>query len=385
MKSITSAPLSPGIRVVVRADFNMPVDDSGKVRDTYRLDSTKATLDFLIKAGAIITIISHIESDQNTLLPVVPYLTDMFPGSTVSFCADYGAEYSSASVGAKPGDMILCENLRLHEGEKANDGAFAQSLTVFGDIYCNEAFSVSHRRHASVDALPRLYSDKAYAGIQFFKEIEALSKAAHAPAKPFVFILGGAKFDTKIPLLDKFSTRADTVMIGGALAHTVYKERGYEMGISLCADGFYDTKKYFERGNALIPETVVIQSSDKTSVRTDKPDSLVAGERIVDAAPDAMDALIPKLAGAQTIIWNGPLGSYEEGFVGGTVHLAELIHRHAPAGATTIIGGGDTVAAVKGVAPVDSFTLVSTGGGAMLDYLVNETLPGIEALDQANA
>lgn len=385
MKSISSASLSSGTRVIVRADFNMPVDESGKIRDTYRLDSTKATLEFLVKAGAIVTIISHIESEQDTLLPVVPYLKEMFPQSAISFCADYGAEYVAASATSKPGDIILCENLRLHEGEKANDAVFAQSLTAFGDVYCNEAFSVSHRKHASVDALPKLYPGKAFAGMQFFKEIEALSKAAHAPAKPFVFILGGAKFDTKIPLLDKFSSRADTVMIAGALAHTVFKEKGYEMGISLCADGSYDTKKYFERGNALVPEEVVIQSADKTSVRTGKPDSLAAGERIVDATPDSMDVLIPKLSEAQTIIWNGPLGSYEEGFVGGTVHLAELIHRHAPASATTIIGGGDTVAVVQGIAPAGSFTLVSTGGGAMLDYLVNETLPGIEALDQANA
>lgn len=305
MRSITEAQDLNGKRVLVRVDWNVVKD--GKVMDMFRIEKSLPTIAFLQKSGAQVILATHLEEgDVEVLKPFVPQGAELLP------------------------------NLRENAGEEANSLEFARELASGADIYVNEAFSVSHREHASIVGVPKLIP--SYVGIRFLEEVENLSKA-FSPAHPFLILLGGAKIEIKLPLVEKFSTIADEIFIGGAMAKTAF-----DMGLG------ENQKIFFPTGDL----------------------------SALDANDETLDILKNKINEAKFIIWNGPLGKYEDGYTKYTYELAEAL---AESSAEVVVGGGDTLATIKSLNLEDKFSFVSTAGGAMLDFLATGTLPGIEALN----
>lgn len=360
-----------GKYVLLRLDLNTPIAD-GKVSDPYRIDQVIPTIDMLRLKKARIIILAHTEAKDNTsLLPMHDYLNgfvktefakNLFSPATIKLVADM-----------EDGDVLMLENLRLNEGEKANDPEFAKKLAAYGDLYVNDAFSVSHRRHASLVGVPTLLP--SYVGPQFMKEVENLSKA-FTPTHPFVFILGGAKFDTKLPLIEKYLAKADYVVVVGALANNVFKTRGFETGTSLVSEGEFGIEAMLRNPKFVAPTDVTIKKQNG-SLSLKSADAVEIDEYIGDVGPETISKIESLVKNASLIVWNGPLGNYEEGFFDKTEQLAQII---ADSKATTIVGGGDTLASIEKLGLMDKFTFVSTAGGAMLDFLVNETLPAIEVI-----
>ena len=366
LPTITEIENLKGKRVLLRLDLNVPIEN-GVIRDDFRIKKSQKTLDFLKKEGAIVIIISHIESgENNTLLPVAKYLdvpfvdihTNSFPLKTLSSMGD--------------GDVVLLENLRKDPGEKENSEFFAKKLASMADVFVNEAFSVSHRKHASVVGVPKILP--TYFGFLFLEEVENLSKA-FSPKHPFVFILGGAKFETKIPLVKKFLNIADKIFIGGALANSFFKEEGLEIGHSLSDNVNLDLKELLKNKKIIIPKDVVVGAGGHKCIK--KIENIDKEDMIGDAGPEFIDEIDKEILSAKFILWNGPLGIFEGGFEEATKGLAKMI---ALSNATSIVGGGDTLASIKDLNIQDRFSFVSTGGGAMLDFLANGSLPGIDVV-----
>jgi len=357
-----------GKRVLVRLDLNVPVV-GGEVRDPFRINQSLPTISVLREAGARVIILSHIENaDTSSLAGVAKFISEYYP---VQLVEDINA-LRTASHNMKDGDILMLENLRLFDGEKANSSVFATELASVADAYVNDAFSVCHREHASIMLLPKLLP--AYAGALLCEEIEKLS-SAFKPPHPFVFVLGGAKFDTKLPLMLKFLDIADTVFVGGALANDLLKEKGYEVGVSLVSKSRVNLSPILSSMKVLIPSDVVATNAYGNDIR--RVESVDAGDKIVDIGPETVAEFANAITGAKFILWNGPMGDYEHGFSSGTEGIAKAI---IESGAHSVMGGADSVAVVRNADLLDRFTFVSTGGGAMLDFLANGTLPGIEAL-----
>jgi phosphoglycerate kinase len=390
MKTLSQIPFLKDVKVLVRLDLNVPIAH-GAITDNYRIRKAMPTIDFLTAKGARVILISHIENsdkgqsenEKATLLPVANYLSKKYP---LTFVKNFRNAFTESEKIAG-GTCILLENLRIHKGEVANDPTFAKQLASLAEVYINEAFSVSHRTHASVVGVPKFLP--SYAGLQFEKEIEHLNSVLN-PTHPFIFILGGAKFETKLPLVEKFMEKADKVFIGGALANDFFKEKGLEIGNSVVSKGNLGISK-FMNSKLLLPLDVTVETALGHVVK--KPEELQKYEVIGDAGPATVEMLAREMKGAKLIVWNGPLGIYEKGFTEPTEKLAQAIAEigGAHSGAIdsspsttntrTILGGGDTLAAIAKLSLEDKYTFVSTGGGAMLDYLANETLPGLTALD----
>ena len=360
-----------GVKVLLRLDLNVPIID-GKVADPYRLERSIQTIDFLREKEAHIIIIAHCEGkESSTLLPMWHYLNGLVP---VEFSPTYFTPESIDKVlKLENKGVILFENLRINPGEKENDEDFAKKLSQMADIYVNDAFSVCHRNHASIVGVPKFLP--SYGGLLLRQEIEHLSKVFH-PIHPFTFILGGAKFDTKMPLIKKYLETADTVFVGGALANDIYKEKGFEIGKSLITEGDFGIKEMLNNPKLIVPLDVTV-TNDSGAVSFKKQNEIGIDETVVDAGPETITQLKNILSETKTVVWNGPLGNYEKGFSDKTEQLAELI---VESEVESIVGGGDTLASIKKLGLEEKFTFISTGGGAMLDFLVNETLPGIEAL-----
>jgi len=365
-----------GKKVLLRLDLNVPILD-GEVTDTYRMERVIETIDFLRNKESQIIIIAHCEGKESTTLkPMWSYLNGYFP---VDFSENFFTpEAVDKLLKLENRDVLLFENLRINSGEKENDLEFAKKLSQMADIYVNDAFSVSHRKHASIVGVPQFIPH--YGGLLMFQEIEHLSKVFH-PEHPFVFILGGAKFDTKLPLIKKYLISADTVFVGGALANNIFKEKGFEVGTSLISEGDFGIKEMIQNPKFVTFNDVTVTKSDG-KVEFKNPDEVSKDECIVDAGPKTIDQFKKLLEDAKTIVWNGPLGNFEKGFGDKTEQLAEAIANATSQGAQSIVGGGDTLASINKLGLNDKFSFISTGGGAMLDYLVNETLPGIEALEK---
>ena len=342
MKPITEAKDLKGKRVLVRVDWSVPVN-AGEVTNDYQIVKSFPTIEYLQKEGAKIILISHVEKDDDSLEPIYKYVKKLLPKLTF----------------VTPSDLVLLENLRQNKGEKENSLQFAKELANLGDVFVNDAFPVSHRKHASIVSIPKFIP--SFAGLQLNLEIEALSKAFY-PKRPFLFILGGAKFDTKLPLLKKFIHIADTIFVGGALAHNFFVVLGRDIGDSLVSGGDFGLRELLNTGKIILPE-----------------DTIVEDKKIMDAGPVTIENLKTKIASSNLVLWNGPLGTYERGYKVATLELARII---AESGKESIIGGGDTLSAVNELNLFDKFSFVSTGGGAMLDFLATGTLPGIEALKQ---
>lgn len=360
-----------GKKVLLRLDLNVPIVGD-EVRDDFRIRRSIPTLEMLRAAGAKTIIISHLESELTASLGRIASYINM----SVTIKAFIAKLEDAPSVVSTmvDGDVVMLENLRLNPGEKENDPVFAGRLAQLADIYANDAFAVSHREHASIISVPRLMD--SYAGPLLAEEIEELSKAFN-PAKPFVFILGGAKFDTKLPLIEKFLKIADYVFVGGALANDVFKEKGYEVGVSLVSKKPVSLKHIESDPKLVLPSDVVAVSALEKGVKS--PDSLSRGDSILDAGPRTISELSDIMSGAASVLWNGPLGDYEKGYWEGSKGLAEAV---IESGARSVVGGGDTIAVIAKYGLLDKFSFVSTGGGAMLEFLAKGTLPGIDALAQ---
>jgi phosphoglycerate kinase len=374
-----------GVRVLVRVDFNVPVYN-GKILDDLRIRKTLRTIAYLRSKGAKIILISHIESKDGTgLLPVAEYINEKYHEvcGQVFFISDFLNDTARNFCNAmKEGDVVLFENLRVSSGEKENSAEFSKYLAHFGDLYVNEAFAVSHRVHASVVGVPALFKGARYAGIQLVSELENL-KIAFNPPHPFLFILGGAKFESKLPLIQKFSKNADAVYLGGALLNDVLRVKGLPVGKSLVYTGEVDLREVVQNPKLVIPDDVVVEESSG-SKKTVKITDVSEGDAIMDVGPSLVDKLKHDLKTAQFVLWNGPMGNYEKGYKEQTLSMAEAVFS---ARVSTALGGGDTTAAIAELgydseegSERHSKIFISTGGGAMLEYLENETLPGVEAL-----
>lgn len=361
-ETLDKASFPRGARALVVVDFNVPIV-GGMVADAYRIVRARRTLDFLRECGVQTLLVSHRSEVLETLRPVFKYLRKELP----LVFAETLAETRMLLAEAPDGSFVLLENIRRFSGEIENSKTFARELASLADVYVNEAFSASHRAHASIVGVPKLLPH--YAGFLFEEEVRNLSKA-FSPAHPFLCILGGAKFETKLPLIKKFLAVADTIYMGGALANDIYKARGYEVGASRVSALALDAE-FFANPKIQVPVDVVASGTEKLAEQVEKY------EKIVDAGPIALDDLRALIEKAKFVLWNGPFGVCEEGFDTGTIAAAQAL---AECDAETIIGGGDTLAVVSRLGLLERFSFVSTGGGAMLEFLANGTLPGIDAL-----
>ncbi len=359
-------------RVLVRVDFNVPIKD-GVIEDDFRIKKAEPTIKFLKDAGAKVILISHLGKGETSLRVVAEALNKDIPVKFVEHIVGMEAEAEVKNMA--DGDVILLENLRMHKGEQGADKLFAMSLAKLGEIYVNDAFSVSHREDASIVLVPKMLP--SYAGFQLEEEVKHLSKPFSQPKHPFLFILGGAKFSTKMPLIEKYLELADHVFIGGALLNDFLETKGLEVGDSLVDDTISVSKEILENKKLILPTDVVVKNEDTGQLINTNIDDIKEREVILDVGENSVKNLESYIKEAKLILWNGPLGKYEELGGGATKRVLDMV---AASKAESIIGGGDTVEIINESKMEDKFTFVSTGGGATLDFLANGTLPGIEAL-----
>jgi phosphoglycerate kinase len=375
-----------GKRVLVRVDFNVPLAD-GKVTDDRRIVGALPTVKYLVDQGARVVLCSHLGRPKGgpdpkySLAPAAARLSELLgkPVKQISDCVGPAVEAAVAEM--KPGDVVLLENLRFHPEEEKNDPVFAQQLAKLGDVYVNDAFGSAHRAHASTEGVAHYLP--AVAGFLMEKELNFLGRALADPEHPFVAIIGGAKISGKIDVIENLLPKVDALLIGGGMANTFFKAQGYAVGDSLVEDDRLDMAHAVlaKAGRKLVlPVDVVIADafSADAKTRTVSADEVPAGWRIMDVGPATIERFNQELATAKTVVWNGPMGVFEmQPFAAGTVAVAEIL---AESHATTIIGGGDSAAAVEQAGLADKMTHISTGGGASLEFLEGKELPGVAAL-----
>ena len=355
-----------GKRVLLRASLNVPVQD-GKVLNDFRIRRAIPTIEHLRNNGAITIIIAHIGRNPHESLREVHEILNAKIPCTFVQSVDLAM---AATKSAQPGDVFLIENLRRDPGEVDNDDDFVRNLADLAELYVNDSFAAAHRMHASVVGVPELLP--SYAGMSLINEVEQLSHAQH-PEKPALFVLGGAKFATKLPLIEKCLEQYDKIFVGGALATDFFKAKGYEVGTSLVSDDTSGIKMLLKDPRIVLPHDVVVENDGVVTIK--KPEDVLKDDNMVDVGPESIQFLEDDICEAKFILWNGPMGKYEGGFADQTETLAYLI---ANAPGDSVVGGGDSVATVNRLKLEDRFTFVSTGGGSMLQYLADGTLPGIE-------
>jgi phosphoglycerate kinase len=375
-----------GKHVLVRVDYNVPVKE-GKVGDDTRIRAAMPTLDYLLENGAALILCSHLgrpkggPDPQFSLKPVADHLSKLM-GKPVQFVDEFvGPKAEAAAKALKPGEVLVLENTRFHSGETKNEPELSKQLASMAEVYVNDAFGSAHRAHASTEGVAQYLP--AVAGFLLEKEIRYLGQAVADPEKPFVAILGGAKISDKIGVIKNLLTKADSILIGGGMANTFFKAQGYPVADSLVEDEALETAKEIlaEAGTKLrLPVDVVIadkfdaDAAHKTMPVGPIPD----GWRILDIGPETIDHYSKIVRDAKTVVWNGPMGVFEfPEFAKGTFAIAQAA---AESGAVTIVGGGESVAAVKQSGLGDKITHISTGGGASLEMLEGLTLPGVAAL-----
>ena len=386
-----------GKRVVVRVDFNVPLDAEGAITDDTRIRESLATVRYLTERGARVVLLSHLGRPKGapdpafSLAPVAKRLKELLKGTKVAFVATTVGAATVKAVGKlKDGDVALLENTRFLPGEEANDAALARDLARLGDVYVNDAFGSAHRAHASTEGIARVLKP-AVAGLLMDKELTYLGRALAEPERPFVAVMGGAKISGKIDVIEHLLPKVDRLVVGGAMACTFFRAMGIETGKSLVEpDRVVMARSLYSRaGDKLVLPTdaVVAPAMDQPQAahsvgRDDIPPKMA----MFDIGPESARAFADVIRGARTIVWNGPMGVFETGgFDSGTRAVADAMAEATRSGATTIVGGGDSAAAVADFGLESAMSHVSTGGGASLEFLEGKTLPGVAALDDKAA
>ncbi|HEY0997433.1 MAG TPA: phosphoglycerate kinase [Gemmatimonadaceae bacterium] len=380
-----------GKRALVRVDFNVPLDADRHVTDDTRIRAALPTIEFLLGHGARVVLMSHLGRPKGapeakySLAPVAARLRELLPGRTVQFVeATDTDEALRATQG--PAEVVLLENTRFLPGEEQNDATLARSLARLGDLYVNDAFGSAHRAHASTEGVARVLRP-AVAGLLMEKELQYLGGALTHPKRPFVAILGGSKISGKIDVIEQLLPKVDRMLIGGAMACTFFRAMGLETGKSLVEEDRLDmAKAMIARGG----DKLVLPVDALVAPAIDAPDrahavardAIPANEGMFDIGPESATRFAREIAAAQVVVWNGPMGVFEtSGFDAGTRAVAEAMAKATGAGTTTVVGGGDSAAAVEEFGLADRMSHVSTGGGASLEFLEGKELPGVAALD----
>ncbi len=379
-----------GKRVLMRVDFNVPLDKSGRITDDNRIRGALETIKYIVSSGAKLILMSHLGRPQGekkpeySLAPAALRLSELL-GKPVKMLKDcVGAEVKKEVSAMQPGEVVMLENLRFYKEEEKNNPEFAKALASLGDIFVNDAFGTAHRAHASTEGVTHYL--ESVAGFLVQKEIEYFDQVLKKPKRPFIFILGGAKVSDKIPVIENMLERADTILIGGAMAYTFMKVKGYQIGSSrLEQESMPIVEKILEKAKSrgveiVLPlDHVVTDDIEKAlNVKVTSAESIEQGFMGVDIGPKTIRSFCDKISQAKTIVWNGPLGIFEnDKFSRGSQEIAKAI---ASSKATSVIGGGDTAACVAKFSLEDKMSHISTGGGASLEYLEGKVLPGIAAL-----
>lgn len=394
VRSIDQLDLS-GKRVLVRVDFNVPLDDAGNITDDKRIVESLPTIRKIMESGGRTILMSHMgrpkgeRKEKYSLRPVAERLSQIL-GTEVKLAPDcVGEEVKLMAEALRDGDVLLLENLRFHKEEEANDEEFARQLAALGDVYINDAFGTAHRAHASTEAVARFVREKA-AGYLMQKELKFLGEAVRNPERPFVAILGGSKISGKIDVITALLDQCDSIVIGGGMMFTFFKAQGKEIGSSLVEEDKIDMARQIladaEAKNVpvVLPTDVVLADkfAEDADTRIAGVDEIPSGWMGLDIGPDTCRDFAAHVMEARTVVWNGPMGVFEmEKFAAGTKAVAEALAGATGKGAITIVGGGDSAAAIAELGLADEVTHVSTGGGASLEFLEGKELPGVKALE----
>ena len=402
MKTRNISDLAPaevrGRRALVRVDFNVPLGPDGQVSDDTRIRAAIPTILVLRKEGARVVLCSHLGRPKGkpdakfSLAPVAVRLAELLGKDVPMRFVPHvvGAEAEAATHKLADGDVCLLENTRFEPGEEKNDPALAEAFARLGDLYVNDAFGAAHRAHASTEGVAH-HLRPAVAGLLMQKELEYLGGALEKPKRPFIAILGGSKISGKIDVIDALLPKVDGILIGGAMACTFYEAMGFETGESLVEDDRVEmASDLIERAGfrLTLPHDAVVAPAieEGGAAHAVKRDEIPEDEMMLDIGPDSAASYARAIASAKTIIWNGPMGVFETPpFDKGTLAIAHAMAEATKKGATTIVGGGDSAAAVEGVGLASAMSHVSTGGGASLEFLEGKVLPGVAALDQKGA
>ena len=381
-----------GKRALVRVDFNVPLDADRHVTDDTRIRAAIPTLELLLDRGARVVLLSHLGRPKGkpevkySLQPVSKRLEELLPGRKVSFVESTDSdEAQKATIDLQPGEVLLLENTRFLGGEETNDERLSRALAELGDLYVNDAFGAAHRAHASTEGVAKHLSP-AVAGLLMEKEINYLHDALESPKRPFVAVLGGSKISGKIDVIEALLPKVDALLIGGAMACTFYKAMGLETGKSLVeADRVEMAKSLLAKAGSRLTlphdATVAPSIEQGSAARSVGRDGIPADQAMLDIGPRTAESYARAIAMAKTVLWNGPMGVFETPpFDKGTRAIADAMANATAAGATTIVGGGDSAAAVEQAGLAEKMSHVSTGGGASLEFLEGKTLPGLAAL-----